>query len=214
MNHYKKVLFPIHIFQTNIRKNGLILDDALNKIEYLYKKENLEVPGGWLTDNLFTTFDSDDINSSLFHEDSVFVKYYREYVTKFFDKPVEFEFEDIWLNVYSKGEFQEEHSHITPSIFLKRAHFSCIHYLKFDPEVHKPVVFVDPIEDMRYNTLEMDSNYYSDKWSPQIREGDLLMFPSYLKHFVDKSDPTPDNPRISISFNIRINQYGDQTHGN
>ena len=33
MNHYKKVLFPIHIFQTNIRENGLILDDALDKIE-------------------------------------------------------------------------------------------------------------------------------------------------------------------------------------
>ena len=97
---------------------------------------------------------------------------------------------------------------------MKRAHFSCIHYLKFDPEVHKPVVFVDPIEDMRYNTLEMDSNYYKDKWPANIFEGDLLMFPSYLKHFVDKSDPTPDNPRISISFNIRINQYGNQTHGN
>ena len=40
MNHYKKVLFPIHIFQTNIRENGLILDDALDKIEYLYKRKN------------------------------------------------------------------------------------------------------------------------------------------------------------------------------
>ena len=66
MNHYKKVLFPIHIFQTNIRENELILDNALDKIEYLYKKENLEVPGGWLTDNLFTTFDSDDINYPYF----------------------------------------------------------------------------------------------------------------------------------------------------
>ena len=26
----------------------------------------------------------------------------------------------------------------------------------------------------------MDSNYYNDRWSPQVREGDLLMFPSYL----------------------------------
>jgi len=95
---------------------------------------------------------------------------------------------------------------------MKRTHFSCIHYLKFDSEVHEPVVFVDPIDEMRYNTLEMDSNYYSDRWSPQIREGDLLMFPSYLEHFVNKSDPTPDNPRISISFNIWIKQYGEQIH--
>ena len=53
MNHYKKVLFPIHLFQTNIRENGLILDDVLDKIEYLYKKKNLKIPDGWLTDSLF-----------------------------------------------------------------------------------------------------------------------------------------------------------------
>jgi len=215
MNHYKKVLFPIHLFQTNIRENGLILDDVLYKIEYFYKKKKLKVPDGWLTDNLFTTFDMGEINSFIFHEDSIFFKYYHNYVKKFFDKPVEFEFEDIWLNVYSKGEFQEQHTHLTPEIFTRRPHFSCIHYLKFDSEVHEPVIFVDPIEEKRYNTIEMDSNYYNNgRWSPYVREGDLLMFPPYLSHYVSKSDPTPNNPRISISFNIWIKQYGDRKHEN
>lgn len=215
MNHYKKVLFPIHLFQTNIRENTLILDDVLDKIEYLYKKKKLKVPDGWLTDNLFTTFDMDEINSFIFHKDSIFLKYYYDYVKKFFDKPVEFEFEDIWLNVYSKGEFQEQHTHSTPGIFVRRSHFSCIHYLKFDSEVHEPVIFVDPIEEKRYNTIEMDSNYYGNgRWSPYVREGDLLMFPPYLSHYVSKSDPTPNNPRISISFNIWIKQYGDRKHAN
>ena len=98
---------------------------------------------------------------------------------------------------------------------MKRSHFSCIHYLKFDSEVHEPVTFVDPIEEKRYNTIEMDSNYYSNgRWSPYIREGDLLMFPPYLSHYVSKSNPTPNNPRISISFNIWIKQYGDRKHAN
>ena len=92
-----------------------------------------------------------------------------------------------------------------------KTHFSCIHYLKYDPEVHQPVTFVDPLMLIRSHSLEMDSNYYSERYSPEIREGSLLMFPSYLEHFVKKSDSTLDNPRISIAFNIIIKQYGDET---
>lgn len=211
-NHYKKVLFPIHLFQTTIRENSIIQEEVLDKIQKLYHSNQLEAPDGWLTDNIFTTFDQEDINSHLFHKESKIIHYYNEYVKKFFDKPVEFEIDDIWLNVYSKGEYQEEHTHLTPNIFLSRSHFSCIHYLKFDKSVHVPVTFNDPIATMRYNTLEMESNYYAERWSPSIKEGDLLMFPPYLSHFVSKSEPTPGNPRISIAFNIRIHKYGEQTH--
>lgn len=211
-NHYKKVLFPIHLFQTNIRENSIIQEEVLNKIQKLYHSNQLNVPDGWLTDNIFTTFNREDINSHLFHKDSKIIQYYNSYIRKFFDKPVEFEIDDIWLNVYSKGEYQEEHTHLSPNIFVPRSHFSCIHYLKFDENVHVPVTFNDPIATMRFNTLEMDSNYYSERWSPSIKEGDLLMFPPYLSHFVSKSEPTPENPRISIAFNIRIHKYGEQTH--
>ena len=210
INYYKKILFPIHLFQANIRENPLIQSDILQSIQTLYTKKNLEIPEGWLTDNIFTTFNKDQINSHLFNKESKIVQYYHQYVRKFFDEPVEFEIDDIWLNVYSNGEYQEEHTHLTPDIFMPRSHFSCIHYLKFDPDVHVPVTFVDPIATMRYNTLEMKSNRYLDRWSPRISEGDLIMFPPYLGHFVSKSEPTPDNPRISVAFNIRIHKYGDQ----
>ena len=211
-NHYKKVLFPIHLYQTNIRENSIIQEEVLNKIQKLYHSNQLNVPDGWLTDNIFTTFNREDINSQLFHKQSKIIQYYTQYVKKFFDKPVEFKIDDIWLNVYSKGEYQEEHTHLSPNIFVSRSHFSCIHYLKFDENVHVPVTFNDPIATMRFNILEMDSNYYSERWSPSVREGDLLMFPPYLSHFVNKSEPTPNNPRISIAFNIHIDKYGEQTH--
>lgn len=211
-NFYKKVIFPIHIFQTNIRENVLIQDDILSLIESFYKKHKLNVPNGWLTDNLFTTFDRREVNHYLFHNNSRVIEWYTEYITKFFDKQVEFEIDDIWLNVYANGEYQEEHTHLTPDIFIPRSHFSCIHYLQFDSEKHVPVTFVDPIDTLRYNTLEMESNQYTDRWSPKVNEGDLLMFPTYLKHFVEKSNPTPDKPRISVVFNIRILRYGDKLH--
>ena len=74
-----------------------------------------------------------------------------------------------------------------------------------------PVAFVDPIETTRYTSLEMKSNHYSNQYYPEIKEGDLLMFPSYLSHFVRPSEPTPGNPRITVSFNLALNHYGEQS---
>ena len=33
------------------------------------------------------------------------------------------------------------------------------------------------------------------------------MFPSYLEHEVKAGPPTPEYPRITISFNIRLNKH-------
>tara|TARA_E500000331_G_scaffold122347_1_gene119824 strand:- start:351 stop:998 length:648 start_codon:yes stop_codon:yes gene_type:complete len=213
-NYYKKSLFPIHIFQTNIRENELILDDLLVSIEDCYQNKKLEIPDGWLTDKLYTTFEKDEINGTLFGPDSIVHQYYSNYIQKMFDEKVKIILDDIWFNVYENGEFQEEHNHLSYDIFQQRPHFSCIHYLKFDEKEHEPVNFIDPIREMRYNSVEMNSNNYSHHYVPKIREGDLLMFPPYLNHLVPKSKPTPDNPRITIAFNIILVEYGEKENGN
>ena len=207
-NPYKKILYPIHIFQTHIKENELIKDELFSNIQK-YSKD-VSIPDGWLTDNILTSFDSNNINIKLFGEDSIVHEYYQKYLSTFFDKVVRLDLPDIWFNYYSNGEYQEAHHHVHP--YMKnKTHFSCIHYLRYDPEVHQPVTFVDPLMLIRSHSLEMDSNNYHEKYSPEIREGSLLMFPAYLEHFVRKSVPTPDNPRISIAFNIIIRQYGDET---
>ena len=33
------------------------------------------------------------------------------------------------------------------------------------------------------------------------------MFPAYLKHEVKSYPPTPDEPRITVSFNITVTEY-------
>ena len=176
MNPYKKVLFPIHIFQAHIKENELIKEELSHAIENYRDKGDSKVPEGWLTDNLLTK-----VNVL-----------------------------DMWFNYYSDGEYQEVHTHVQPDMFAPRPHFSCIHYLKFDPEVHQPVVFNDPIGILRQtNSIELDSNNYDDKYEPQLREGSIIMFPPYLEHYVPKSEPTPDNPRISVAFNIILTEYGE-----
>ena len=36
------------------------------------------------------------------------------------------------------------------------------------------------------------------------------MFPIYLEHEVKSGPPTPEYPRMTISFNIRITKFGEE----
>lgn len=210
MNPYRKVLFPIHIFQAHIKENELIKEELSHAIDNYRDKGDSKVPEGWLTDNLLTSYDADNFNFKLFTESQVTQRLYEKYILKFFDRPTKVNVLDMWFNYYSDGEYQEVHTHVQPNMFSLRPHFSCIHYLKFDPEVHQPVVFNDPIRELRQtNSIELDSNNYDNKYEPQLREGSIIMFPPYLEHYVPKSEPTPNNPRISVAFNIILTEYGE-----
>lgn len=210
MNPYKKVLFPIHIFQAHIKENELIKEELSHAIDNYRDNGDSKVPEGWLTDNLLTSFDADNFNFKLFSESQVTQRLYEKYILKFFDRPTKVNVLEMWFNYYSNGEYQEVHTHVQPDMFAPRPHFSCIHYLKFDPEVHQPVVFNDPIGILRQtNSIELDSNNYDHKYEPQLREGSIIMFPPYLEHYVPKSEPTPNNPRISVAFNIILTEYGE-----
>ena len=208
MNPYKKVLFPIHIFQAHIKENEMIKEELCHAIDE-YRCEGANIPDGWLTDNLLTSYDSEDFNFDLFTKSEVTQRLYEKYVLRFFDKPTKVNVLDMWFNYYSNGEYQEAHTHVQPDMFAQRPHFSCIHYLKFDPEIHQPTVFRDPLSMIRQtNSIELDSNNYNEKYEPQVREGSIIMFPPYLEHYVPKSNPTPDNPRITVAFNIVLEEYG------
>ena len=176
-----------------------------------YRCEGANIPDGWLPDNLLTSYDADNFNFELFSKSEVTQRLYEKYVLRFFDKPTKVNVLDMWFNYYSNGEYQESHTHIQPDMFVERTHFSCIHYLKFDPEVHQPTVFCDPLAIIRRtNSIELDSNNYNERYEPQVREGSIIMFPPYLEHYVPKSNPTPDNPRITVAFNIVLEEYGEK----
>jgi hypothetical protein len=210
MNGYRKTLFPIHIYQANIKENDKIKSLVLDKIEKCHHKKNIPVPDGWHTDKIYTSFDLHEINDLIFGKQNVLHPYYIKYISKFFDDKFKIVIHDTWFNYYVNGEYQEIHNHLSPSIFTAPSHFSCIHYLTFNPEKHEPVRFMDPLEEVRYSSLEFNSHRYSGTYTPTIQEGDFFMFPSYLEHFVKKSEPTPDYPRITIALNFAVLNYGEQ----
>lgn len=207
---YAKALFPIHIYQNNIKNNCVLKDEILTKVKKLYNSKELEVPSGWLTDKLYTSFNHRDLNLKLFSE-TLTLKTYYEYIKKFFDLDVEVNITDMWFNHYINGDWQEVHSHVGKSIFRYPSNFSCIHFLSYNPEIHSPVIFVDPNEHIRYSSLEMNINHYESRYKARIEEGDFIMFPSYLQHYVPKGNPTPDYPRVTVAINLEVLKYGSQS---
>jgi len=210
MNGYRKALFPIHIYQANIKENPKLKEVFLPKIEKCYKENKLAVPPGWNTDKIYTTFDRDKLNEEVFDKQDKINPYYINCIKKFFDEEFEILIHEKWFNYYVDGEYQESHDHLSANIFAAPSHFSCIHYLSFDKTRHEPVRFTDPIEKIRYTSLNLRSNNYNSVYTPEVKEGDFLMFPSYLDHYVKPSQPTPDYPRITISLNFAVINYGDE----
>lgn len=201
-------IFPITVFKIEVT-NNLSLKDLLC-LKILKNSEYLSIPQDWATNKIKTSFDGEPKGLELFDQNSTYfnllTQKYTECMSKIFDKNFDISIPRIWYNVYTDGEYQEEHDHLTGSLIS--THFSCIHFLSYDSTNHNPPRFRDPLSQLRNLSVEFDHNNYGEVYVPQIKEGDLLMFPSYLKHWVPPS-PKTDYPRITLSFNVKVLKYGN-----
>ena len=105
---------------------------------------------------------------------------------------------DIWKNTYNKDGFQEIHDHVDNEVQLS----GCI-FLEDQTKDTSRFYFYN-----RHNTeLVMWKEIMNDQtlnhsWSPNIKAGDIIFFPSYMLHGV-----TPHKlrkPRTTISFNLKF----------
>ena len=196
-------VFPVTVFKSKVLNNETLKETLVPNI--LDSLDELETPEDWVTNKILTSFDQE----LDFIEDNreILLNNYHHTIDEFFDKEYGLNFTDLWYNVYQNGEYQEIHDHLYSK--LNHSHFSFIHFLSYDKEQHQPPEFADPLRAMRYLSLEMDSNNCGEIYVPQVEEGDLLMFPSYLQHCVPPGKPT-EKPRITISFNAIVTQYDDE----
>lgn len=203
-----KKIFPISIFKVNIEDNqelkSLLVPNIARNSHYL------KIPGLWSTNNVKTSFAGEPKGMEILYDESPYQKMlierYSLCMNKIFDRDYQISLGELWYNYYSDGEYQEQHDHLgTP---LRPFHFSCIHFLSFKRGEHFPPQFVDPLAQLRNLSLELDRNGYGDLYVPDVDEGDLLVFPSYLQHSVLPCNKT-DYPRITISFNFLVTKYGE-----
>mgnify|MGYP003111351903 CR=1 FL=1 len=126
------------------------------------------------------------------------LEYLYSVVVKLLSKEVlpryKLDLEHIWVNHYRDSDYQEQHAHAG-------THLSFIIYKKIDKS---NVVFSNP------NATAIESYYYDDEskinlfggysFRPQCRENQIILFPSYLEHFVKKTSDA-----ISIAGNLYMN---------
>jgi hypothetical protein len=114
----------------------------------------------------------------------------------------------IWYTAYGAGQTANIHEHIPDN-------FSIVHFLKFNPNEHWPVTFINPNGATIKYLLDLNpalkgkidfnnsgQSLFHPRFTPQIEEGDIVIFPSQLEHMVPKTDS--EEIRITIAFNIKI----------
>ena len=192
-------LFPVTVFKGQVSNNEILKNLLVSEI--LNESRDLEIPEDWTTHKVKTSFST---QSSILNHTEL-TSQYVDCMRDVFDKEFDVSINKIWYNVYTDGEYQEVHDHLG-SLF-EPSHFSFIHFLCFDKENHNPPEFRDPLSQLRTTSLELERNNCGEVYVPDVKEGDLIMFPSYLQHCVPPGKKT-EYPRITISFNVKVQHYG------
>ena len=203
----RKQIFPVSYYQGQVKNNDILKEQLLSRINFT--KNKVQVPPGWTTTKIITSIDSDKVNKFLYENEEL-TNQYIDAIESFCDDDYIIEIDEMWFNYYIDGEYQEQHNHLDSAMEVRTksnspiSTFSCIHFLCYDKEVHNPLTFKDPMSAIRSHSFEFESHNHNDVHSPNISEGDMIMFPSYLEHEVKAGKPTPNNPRITISFNLKL----------
>jgi len=191
-------LFPTPVFhfrvenyqELNIELENYILN-LKKKDEKGQKKSNA---GGWHSHNFDLTNDN---MAKKFAK--IFEKFYKKVIIdemgwKYNSDRVKIE--GMWSIINKKGSFNIQHNH--PNAYLSSAY-----YVKH-PEKSGSIKFFDPREQksIRYPKIKKYGELSAATVEIAPKEGDLLIFPSYLYHAV--AENLSEQDRIIISFNVDI----------
>jgi uncharacterized protein (TIGR02466 family) len=143
-------------------------------------------------------------------------KFFCDYIHKMCEKlfydvfdhsgELSFSIKHTWININPPGAYNIGHTH-------PLCDYAGVFYVNLPEEpVASPIVFESVHNHTSGLTHCMHSNNYREMYGlfPEIElypsEGTLVIFPSALRHFVEENNS--DTERISIAFNIVIEDYG------
>ena len=186
----KQSLFPTYFWKLKVPNNQSIKDRYLQSFIDGYESKIYNVPKGWVTHKCHTSFEKNKIT------DKDICDEYSTIFNSIFNKEWSGNFE-MWYQVYKNNEYQEWHDH-TPSTL------SAIHFLNFKDEHYAPI-FEDPLKSIksiiRHSALNRDLAS-SHRYIPEVEEGDIIIFPSYLHHTVPAGQYKTH--RVTIAINLSI----------
>lgn len=203
-------IFSPFYWSTSIESDGnFYLEYLKEDIEQNYYKD----PNNAWDWNVHTSYGQEDKLPNKVDWEHLLEVYYNSHIKSFlkqyFNQEVDYRISGSpWYTVYGKGQSANTHEHLPD-------HFAVVHFLKFNPEVHWPISFVNPNGAATKYFLNSNENvkskidfnnstqsFYHPRFTPKLKEGDLIIFPGQLEHLVEKNHS--DEIRITIAFNINI----------
>ncbi len=171
-------------------------------------------PRNW-TDPLHTTFpgipDNDLIVPSIVRDN--LARDLKDSIVNVFkriDLPTTIDFINLWYNIYHDNQGQEKHHHLC-LVGESTPFWSGIYYNKnaSPTKFYNDNRMIDTQKYIGYEKGPIGSCLASDA-SPQVEDGDIILFPPYLNHSVESKPECKNNMRMTFSFNIKLE--GQTTH--
>jgi len=121
-----------------------------------------------------------------------------------FGLPPPYEKCDIWMCICKKGDFQHAHNHRNyfQSDYRGSCKYNYVYFVKYNPDKDAKLVVGNP-ETTRaiINPLRGEYNFrLGDEKIIDAQEGDLIIFPAGLSHYVQEQ--LCEGPRITIVGNL------------
>ena len=191
-------LFPDTIFRYKLENYEKINKELLDYILDLQKKDsignNRSNRGGWHSPNFDLVNAGPPIN---------FINNFKDFLKQIITNEMGWEYVPnkqrivaMWAIINKKDSYNVKHNH-------QNCYLSASYYVK-KPKNSGDISFFDPKEMKTYRFPEIKKNtdYSVEKITIKSEEGDLLIFPSYLYHDVEKN--LTNEERIVVSFNIDV----------
>ena len=192
-------LFPTPVFHFRVENYQELNTELENYILDLRKKDEKgqkkSNAGGWHSHN----FDLNNDNTA-----KKFAKIFEEFYKKVIINEMGWKYdsnkvkmEAMWSIINKKGSFNIQHNHAN-------AYLSSAYYVRH-PEKSGNIKFFDPREqkNIRYPKIKNYTDISAVITEITPKEGDLLIFPTYLYHSVGEN--LSEDDRIIVSFNVEIN---------
>jgi len=182
---YNKVLSRVEMESVQLSIGKIIEHLDFQKVPG-WGSHNHSVSDPTFSENLFDLYDLSGV-------EQVIVRSVNEYINSFdYDKSFDITIKESWLTDTNKGEYTVPHNHGGFDI-------SGVYYFLTNSN-DGDINFVNPSPVLQTSKFISNSQYI--KYKPKA--GKLLLFPSWLTHFVNENET--DNRRISLSFNIELKE--------
>lgn len=192
--------FPMTFYTTKFDETNFNLPKNWNKkiiIPEIEKdiSENLEQNPNWNC-NVKTNFNKKKNCLEKYKKVYIGLVYEFLHSLKIIDRRCKIIIPKIWYNIYYQGDYQESHTHWPD-------HFSFIHYVEYDPEVHSSTIFQNPsMYGTLFNSTQFEDRMFENTKTFNVEENSVVCFPSCVPHYVPRNES--GKRRISVSFNANV----------